>query len=304
MPITHILVIGATGAQGEPVARHLLASGRAVRVLARQPERARALADLGAEVVPGDLDDPASLDRALKGVDGLFFLVPFTAAPNDALRYGEHIIDAARRANVNLVVWNPTGDIPDQDTGNPALDVRRPLLARLQSSGLPYIALQPTSYFENFLGPWTRHEVAEQDTFAYPFPTSVSVQPISIDDVAAFAASAFDHPHIAPASLKLAGPERLNIEGMADRFARGLHHPIRWRSMPPREFGDRLDAVFPGAGDATAQAYEGAFTHPERFSTNVDVRAALALLPVQLTPLESWVRAHAAQFTRVPQSTA
>ncbi|SMB84012.1 SDR family oxidoreductase [Deinococcus hopiensis] len=303
MTISNVLVLGATGAQGEPVARYLLASGRAVRVLARTPEKARALAKLGAQVVRGDLDDPASLDDALRGVDGLFFIVPFAAAPHDALRYGSHVIDAAKRANVKLVVWNPTGDVPEHDTGNPAIDVRRLLLARLQERGLPYIALQPTGYFENFLGPWTRSEVVERNTFAYPFPTGVFTQLMAIDDVAVFATSAFNHPEIAPAALKLAGPEHLNIEGIAERFSRALQRSIHWRSMSPREFGDRVEAVFPGAGDATAQAYEGAFTQPERFSTDIDVNAALAVLPVQLTSLESWVRTHANLFEPLSVST-
>jgi uncharacterized protein YbjT (DUF2867 family) len=62
-----VLVIGATGQQGGAVARHLMATGFGVRALARdlQKPRARTLAEGGIELVQGDLDDHASVERAL-----------------------------------------------------------------------------------------------------------------------------------------------------------------------------------------------------------------------------------------------
>ena len=65
-----ILVVGATGAQGGSVARHLLrAGGYRVRCLTRNPgsPAAREFASLGAELVEGDLSNPASLHAALRG---------------------------------------------------------------------------------------------------------------------------------------------------------------------------------------------------------------------------------------------
>ena len=69
-----ILVTGATGQQGGAVARQLLSGGCKVRAMTRNPqsEAAKALSNIGAEVVKGDLDDPASLDRNLTGVWGAF----------------------------------------------------------------------------------------------------------------------------------------------------------------------------------------------------------------------------------------
>jgi hypothetical protein len=73
--------------------------------------------------------------------------------------------------------------------------------------------------------------------------------------------------------------------------------------MPAHEFGQKLDAVFPGMGEGVTRAYEMAYAHPERFSTNVDVDTALAALPVRLTSLEEWARAHASAFEAVPTAT-
>ena len=65
-----ILVTGATGNQGSTIARHLLQRGNfKLRALVRDPNKpaAQALEQAGAELVVGDLNDRASLDRALQG---------------------------------------------------------------------------------------------------------------------------------------------------------------------------------------------------------------------------------------------
>ena len=58
-----VLVFGATGTQGGAVARELLARGVPVQALVRHPgsERAKLLAEQGAQLVVGDLDDQLSL---------------------------------------------------------------------------------------------------------------------------------------------------------------------------------------------------------------------------------------------------
>jgi len=292
-----ILVTGATGSQGTPVARRLLEAGFGVRVLTREAGRAAALTALGAEVFAGDLGDPDAVRAAVRGVDGVFLLVPFFAEPDAALGYGRNVIDSARAEGVRLLVWNPGGEIPPAPTGNPAIDLRLGLLAEVEGSGVPYIVLQPTAYLENLLGPWTREEVAAADTFAYPTPDEVRIQWIATADVAEFAAHAFAHPELAPLNLKISGPERLSGEEVAERFSRALGRRVSFRPMPPREFGEKLGRVFPGMEEGVTRAYELAYAHPEQFSTSVDLEAALAKMPVRLTPVEDWVREHAGAFS-------
>src|SRR5262245_44218462 len=77
-----IAVVGATGAQGGGLARAILADPAgefAVRALTRKPDgdAGMALARQGAEVVSADLDDPASLRKALTGAHGVFCVTAF-----------------------------------------------------------------------------------------------------------------------------------------------------------------------------------------------------------------------------------
>src|SRR2546426_1912864 len=70
--MTDALVTGGTGFVGANVVRELLAQRRRVRVLARPRGDRRALAGLDVEIYEGDLLDPASVQRAVKGVDVVF----------------------------------------------------------------------------------------------------------------------------------------------------------------------------------------------------------------------------------------
>jgi uncharacterized protein YbjT (DUF2867 family) len=69
-----ILITGVTGNQGGAVARALQGTGFHLRGLTRMPEgeRAAALARQGVDVVKGDLDNEATLRRALSGAWGIF----------------------------------------------------------------------------------------------------------------------------------------------------------------------------------------------------------------------------------------
>ena len=299
-----LLVYGATGSQGAPVAQKLIEDGHRVRVLTRDPRRAQGFADQGAEVVQGDLGEPDSLKAANEGVEGVFLHVPFfTDKPEDGLTYGKSGIDAATAVGARLIVWNTGGEIPPERTGNPGFDLRLDVLSYLQESGVPHVVLQPTTYMDNFLGPWTREEVVQDDTFAYPTPLEVKIQWLATKDVGTFAAYAFKHPELADLNLKIGGPERLNGEEVAERFSRALGRTITFRAMPPEEFGEKLDAAFPGMGQAAAQGYKVAYEHPERFSSNVDVEAALDKMPVELTPLEQWLRERKEAFTKTLETT-
>ena len=69
-----ILVAGATGRQGRSVVRHLLDRQLTVRALVREAEsdRAKALASQGIEIAQGDMDDLASLRKAMAGARGVY----------------------------------------------------------------------------------------------------------------------------------------------------------------------------------------------------------------------------------------
>ena len=105
------LIVGATGRLGSLVARKLLADGKPLRAMSRTPAKADALKKLGAEVVQGDLREPASLARACQGVDKVLAAAHAFEAQGDNNPQtvdgagNRHLIDAARAAGVNHFVF-------------------------------------------------------------------------------------------------------------------------------------------------------------------------------------------------------
>src|ERR1700735_5493528 len=76
------LVMGITGKVGGATAKHLWAHGKKVRALVRNREKASSWANQGVELVDGDWNDSATIEQALKGVDGVFDMLPAVWAPS------------------------------------------------------------------------------------------------------------------------------------------------------------------------------------------------------------------------------
>jgi dihydroflavonol-4-reductase len=110
------LVTGAAGFLGSHVTRQLVARGDEVRVLMRASSTNRAIADLSLEYVTGDLRDPASLDRAMKGVKRVFHVAAdyrlWAKRSQDIYDSNvggtKNLLDAARRAGVEQLIYTST----------------------------------------------------------------------------------------------------------------------------------------------------------------------------------------------------
>src|SRR5271166_1089729 len=86
------LIMGITGKVGGAAAKHLLARGKEVRALVRDREKAASWANQGVELVDGDWNDSAAIERALKGVDGAFVMLPAVWAPSPDYKEAKGVI--------------------------------------------------------------------------------------------------------------------------------------------------------------------------------------------------------------------
>ena len=172
-----IAVAGATGAQGGGLARAILEdreSEFAVRALTRDvgSDKARALADHGAEVVRADLDDVESLVRALDGAYGAFFATNFWEhfSPEREKQQARNLAEAAARSGVRHVIWSTLEDtrerVPLNDDRMPTLqgsykvphfDAKGESDRYFRELGVPTTFLRTSFYWDNFayfaLGP-------------------------------------------------------------------------------------------------------------------------------------------------------
>ena len=170
------LVTGAAGFLGSHVTRQLVARGDDVRVLMRVSSTNRAIADLSLEYVTGDLRDPASLDRAMKGVKRVFHVAAdyrlWAKRSQDIYDSNvggtKNLLEAARRAGVEQLIYTSTvatiavdrPQHPNESTDAKLEEMvghykRSKWLAEKEAlaaakSGLPVIVAMPTTP----VGPW------------------------------------------------------------------------------------------------------------------------------------------------------
>ncbi|MFG1858142.1 NmrA family NAD(P)-binding protein [Actinomadura geliboluensis] len=235
-PDSPILVTGATGKQGGATARRLLATGRPVRALVRDltAPAAREPAASGAQLVPGDFDDPASLPPALDGVTAVFGTPPVAFGPAEpeteleATR-GRALIDAAAAAGVEQVVFSTVASTTGATRGREGKrlieDYLRDHIAR------PTI-LRPVRFMTNYLGVRvTGLDGISHGVHRHVFPPHKPMQIIALEDIAEFAALAFaDLARFAGRTLELAGDEPTPVEAAAAiTGATGI--PIRYEQL-------------------------------------------------------------------------
>ncbi|MDQ6708444.1 MAG: NmrA/HSCARG family protein [Acidobacteriota bacterium] len=189
-----ILVTGATGNQGGAVIRHLREKGFAVRALTRHPDKpeARALIDqTGVEIARGDYDDKASLLRALEDVYGVFAVqTPYEAGAEAEVRQGIAFIGAAHSSEIRHFIYSSVGSA-DQNTGIPHFDSKWKIEEHLRGTGMPYTIVRPVFFMENWLR--MKDQIA-QGQLRLPLSPETILQQVSVEDIGAFVAMAFEHP--------------------------------------------------------------------------------------------------------------
>lgn len=230
------VVTGATGQQGGAVARALLARGHRVRALVRTPSSpaAVALRRAGVEVVAGNLEDPASLDRALKGADALFGVTtPFEGIAEEADK-GMALVDAARRAGLAHMVYTSACNA-DQHTGIPSFETKLRVEQHLRASGVPFTIVAPVYFMENLLTPFSLARL-RQGEYVRWMPLERTLQLIAVEDIGRFCAQVFEQrENFLGQRLELAGDE-LDGRQAATLLSRALGREIRPVALPLSSF--------------------------------------------------------------------
>jgi uncharacterized protein YbjT (DUF2867 family) len=185
-----ILITGVTGNQGGAVAQALQGSRFRLRGLTRKPEseRAAALARHGVDVVKGDLDDEATLRRALAGAWGVFGVQnTWEAGVEREEAQGKRLATLAREAGVEHYVYTSVGSAHKQ-TGIPHFDNKWRIEETVRGLRFPsHVILRPVFFMENLLAPYS----LQGDTLAWALGPGTKLQMIAAEDIGWFGARAF-----------------------------------------------------------------------------------------------------------------
>ncbi len=307
-----IAVIGATGAQGGGLARAILAdpaSGFTARVITRNPssEKAKALADRGAEVVRADAHDQASLERAFKGAHGAFCVTFFWdhLSPEKEKAEATAMARAAKAAGVEHAIWSTLEDsrrfIPLDDDRMPTLmghykvphfDAKGESDQTFRDVNVPTTFLLTSFYWENFVYFGMAPKPGADGTLMLTMPMGDRRLPsIAAEDIGRSAYAIFKRgDEFVGRTIGVAGAHLTGSE-MAAAFSRALGRPVAYNAIEPavfRSFG------FPGADDL-GNMFQFNRDFADEFCAARDLARARELHPGMQT-FDAWLKENAARI--------
>jgi len=243
-----ILVIGATGRQGGAVSRELLQRGFKVRALTRNPNQpaAHALVGLGAQAWQGNMDDRASMVRAMNGVYGVFSVQTWWGINGLAseIRQGKLVAEVAKQAGVQHFVYTSVASA-DQNTGIPHFESKWQIEQHIRVLKLPYTIVRPVSFMDG----WEEERVAiGNGSFSSPMSADKQLQEIAVRDIGMIVGEAFDAPTAwIGKTIEIAGDEYSMAEAAAT-FSHALGHPVTFERVPWTAFeeaaGEEITIMF------------------------------------------------------------
>lgn len=237
-----ILVCGATGELGGRIVRSLHAAGCPVRALVRPHTDAASLSGLGVELVEGDFRDPASLERAVAGVQTVVSTVTVIArsfAGEKGADFGRvdaaghrDLIAAAEAAGVERFVFVSAARIRLGPSAHTPLGRAKVATEdRLVASGMREVIVRPDQFQEVWLSPMAQFDWPARKVVIFG-KGETQTRYVATDDVAE-AVARLTRAGDPPKLVEFGGPDPLTRKQAVDVFERALGEPIR-RSHVPR----------------------------------------------------------------------
>jgi NADH dehydrogenase len=230
-----ILVTGGTGFVGGHVVRALRQADRPVRCLVRDPRRAESLAALGCELVQGDVTEPATLERAVEGVEGVVHLVAIRQGKEEQFERvmtegTRSLVLAAQQADVERFVHMSALGVSEQTKDLvPYYRAKWETEQTVQSSGMPFVIFRPSFVFGSDGGilPTFRKLAKLMPVTPIAGSGQQRLQPIWVDDVAAYFERALELDAATSRMFEVGGPDVVSWNELWERLksALGLRRP-------------------------------------------------------------------------------
>jgi uncharacterized protein YbjT (DUF2867 family) len=222
-----ILVTGGTGFVGSRIIHALRTEDRPVRCLVRNPERATQLRSWGCELVQGDVTDAESLKRAVEGAEAVIHLVAIIAGKPEEFervmtRGTEALVSAAKEAGVHrFVLMSALGTTEETRELTPYYRAKWAMEQTVQAAPLEHTIFRPSFVFGRDGGvlPTFLRLVRWSPVTPVVGPGTQRIQPIWVEDVAAYFAKAVDLAGAAGKTFEIGGPDVVTWDELYSRIA-------------------------------------------------------------------------------------
>lgn len=232
-----IVVTGATGHIGGRVADRLLGEGREVRVVSRDEERLRPLADRGAEPRAGSVEDPEFLRELFDGAGAAFLMIPPVPQGYSAFqrRVSEAYVEALPGSGVTHVVsLSSVGAHVPEGTG-PIVGLRANERRLDAVGGVDVLHLRPTFFMENWVEELGTPELLrEEGIVGSPLRPDLAMAQIATRDIGDVAADRLAARDVSGSTTReLLGPRDYTLEETARILGEAVGKP----DVPYVQFG-------------------------------------------------------------------
>lgn len=239
-------VMGITGNVGGAVAQNLLAAGKAVRGVVRNPEKAKAWAERGVELVQSTYDDAAGLAKAFAGAEGVFAMIPpdFTPAPGlpDQKRTIAAITEALEWTKPGKAVFlSSIGS--EQPSGLGLITSTHLLEESTRKLPIPVAYLRAGSFMENWLGAVDRIRTTGEMPFFYA-PLERKFPLVATRDIGMAGAKVLQESWTGERVLEVDGPAGgTDLHEVAAAFGRALGREVKAVQLPEPAWQSVLESI-------------------------------------------------------------
>jgi uncharacterized protein YbjT (DUF2867 family) len=296
---------GAQGSTGRRITSLLLQQGIPVRALVHKLDsRSDEPRQQGAEVVEGDLLNPASVQAAMRNVKRAYFTYPVT---DGLLEAATIFAAAARDAALELVVNNSQyqgrpGDPGFRDLNHAASfrNFQHRLADRIFDwAQVRAVHIQAPPYYENVRALVSR-SVAEQSTVYLPWGEDTTVIPlVAAEDVSRVAATLLASPSVPAQSAYALIGETPSVMEITEALGRAIGRPIVYVAITDEQWAGAVkERVGPHALDHLSHLWQTFRKGEERYQTTDAISVITGRDP---QTLEEFFRANAGFFASSPQ---
>lgn len=239
-------VMGITGNVGGAVAENLLAAGKAVRGVVRNPEKAKAWATRGVELVQSAYDDAAGLAKAFAGAEGVFAMIPadFAPAPGlpDQKRTIAAITEALAKAKPGKAVFlSSIGS--EQSSGLGLITATHLLEQSTRTLPIPVAYLRAGSFMENWLGSLDHIRATGQMPFFYA-PLERKFPLVATQDIGLAGAKVLQESWSGVRVLEVNGPQGgTHLHQAAGAFGKALGRQVTAVQLPEAAWQPVLESI-------------------------------------------------------------
>jgi uncharacterized protein YbjT (DUF2867 family) len=278
-----ILILGGTGMLGAPAARRLQADGFDVRLMVRDPEKARMMFDESFEIVAGDVTDLDSLEVALGGCQGVHISI---GGPVDQLS-AENVVALAPKLGLERISYNSGATAFEENRWFPMTEQKLNAEMAIRGCGLPFTVFCPS---------WPMEQLSRLAMGGKPL--IIGDRPIpwhwfAADDLARMISNAYQGEEAVNRRLVIHGPQAFTMVEAMERYCQALHPEVESVSMMPIDAAKSMAA---STNNDMLMFFAELMAYFDKVGEMGNPREANQLLGAPAITLDEWIEGRKAQM--------